>query len=219
MTRIFRMLAVVAVIHVPSMRGIEVLTRDLPAAVIHRPYGPDPILVTGGGRCIANNMSFRVIQGRLPDGVSLSSGGYLSGVPRETGTFPFMVRIANECTTIGRSFALRVEGAPILSISPATLHFQYQIGGPLPEPARVLVAASWKDLPYWIEAEGASWVDFRPLLGRTPPEGHAMQADPVLVSVDPSKLKPGVYRTSIRAVTWQGTNEARIPLVLTISEP
>lgn len=217
--RIFLVLAAMALIPVPPARGIEVLTGSLPVAVIHHPYGPDPILVVGGGRCLSNNLSFRVIQGRLPDGVFLSSGGYLSGVPRETGTFPFMVRIANECAAIGRSFALRVEAAPILAVSPAALHFQYRVGGPLPEPARVLVAASWKDLPYWIEAEGADWVSFRPTLGRTPPEGHALQADPVIVSVDPSKLKPGVYRTSIRVVTWQGANEVRLPLVMTVSQP
>lgn len=210
---------VFAILSVAPAFALEVLTATLPAAVVHRPYGPDPIQVTGGSRCAYNNVSFRVIHGRLPEGVTLSSGGYLSGIPRQTGTFPFMVRIGNDCEVIGRNFALRVEGAPILTVSPPALEFDSQAGSAPLEPARILVSSSWRDLPYWIEAEGADWIDCRPLLGRTPPEGHSLQADPVLVGVDPSKLKPGVYRVSLRILTWQATNEVRIPVTVRVSAP
>jgi hypothetical protein len=215
----FLKLAAAAVLGVIPAGALDVVTTTLPAAIVHRPYGPDPIQVSGGGRCTYNHVSFRVIQGRLPDGMTLSPGGYLSGIPRQTGNFPFMVRIGNECEVIGKSFALRVEGAPILEVSPASLEFHHRIGAANPDPAQILVASSWRDLPYWIEAAGADWIAIQPLLGRTPPDGHALHADPVRIGVDPTKLKPGVYRTSIRIVAWQAANEVRIPVTVTVTAP
>lgn len=215
----FLKLAAAALLGAVPAGALEVITSTLPAAVVHRPYGPDPIQVSGGGRCTYNHLSFRVIQGRLPDGVTLSAGGYLSGIPRQTGNFHFMVRIGNDCEVIGKSFVLRVEGAPILEASPASIEFHYRTGGATPEPARILVASSWRDLPYWIETGGADWIEIRPLLGRTPPDGHALHADPVSIAVDPLKLKPGTYRINLRIVAWQAANDVRIPVTVAVTAP
>ncbi|MCS7026370.1 MAG: hypothetical protein NZV14_16345 [Bryobacteraceae bacterium] len=207
------------VLLVPSSQALEIIPSSLPIAVIHRVYGPEPIQVTGGGRCTVNNISFRLIQGRLPEGMWLSSGGYLGGTPREAGQFPFLVRIANDCLVLARSFVLRVEGAPVLQVWPLSLHLQYELGQTPVLAERILIAGSWRDLPYWIEAEDADWIDLRPLLGRTPPEGHALSSDPVTIVLKPSKLKPGIYRTSIRVLAGYGAAEARLPLTLRVTVP
>jgi uncharacterized repeat protein (TIGR01451 family) len=65
--------------------------------------------------------SFSVTSGSLPPGLTLSSGGVLSGTPTAIGTFNFRVRVvdSNECAA-SRSYTVRISCPPV-ALSPATL--------------------------------------------------------------------------------------------------
>src|SRR5690606_22402300 len=68
---------------------------------------------------------FRLDDGALPDGVSLSAEGALSGTPTETGRFEFTVRATDSATGEGpysgvRALTLEVDAAAI-SVTPTEL--------------------------------------------------------------------------------------------------
>lgn len=198
-------------------QALEIVTASLPVAVLHRPYTPEPLRIGGGARCTTNAPSVRIIRGGLPEGLSLSAAGFFTGVPRQRGVFQFTLEAANVCERTWKNLVLQVDGAPILQVEPDSLVFQYRQGEPVPAAAKLLVASSWHDLPYSIEADGASWIVLRPLRGRTPVPNDALIADPVRVAIDPSKLAPGVYRAMIRVTTWGPANEPLIPVTLTVT--
>ncbi len=199
------------------LAAVEITTEVLPDAVVHRPYDPAPLTAAGGHRCTQNNINFSVVLGKLPPGITLSGGGFFSGVPPETGQFTFVVRAQNDCGMATRTYTLRVDGAPVLVLEPDSLEFRYRVGDPPPPPQSLRVASSWSGLPYSIYAEGAAWIQLRPLRGRTPPPGSGHSADTVAVVVDPSKLTPGVYRGWVKLTAFETTNEPTVPVKLTVS--
>jgi uncharacterized repeat protein (TIGR01451 family) len=64
---------------------------------------------------------FSVTSGSLPPGLTLSSGGDVSGTPTAVGTFTFRVRVvdSNECAA-SRSYTVTISCPPV-ALSPATL--------------------------------------------------------------------------------------------------
>ncbi len=66
--------------------GVRFVTvsADLDTAMAFAPYA-DTLYVRGG----SGNLSFSVIGGALPDGISLTPEGYLTGLPTDTGSFTF----------------------------------------------------------------------------------------------------------------------------------
>jgi hypothetical protein len=66
--------------------------------------------------------TFSVSSGSLPSGVTLSSGGALAGTPTVAGTYNFTVTAEDANTFTGlRAYAVVINPAPTLSITPATL--------------------------------------------------------------------------------------------------
>ena len=55
--------------------------------------------------CSSGGISYAVVSG-APPGVHLSRLDYLSGVPREEGSFELAVRVANGCTWTTKHFIL-----------------------------------------------------------------------------------------------------------------
>lgn len=192
------------------------ISGELPVALMHRPYAADPLMLLGGERCSANDALFRVVSGRLPEGLRLSSGGYFSGTARKEGNYQFVVRAANNCGYTTRAFTLRVDGAPILLLSAESFEFTYTLGDPPPTPQLLFVKGTWFDLPYFIAAEGSAWITLQPLTGRTPPENSPYNGDPVKVSIDPAKLAPGTYRGYVKATAWQTANEPVLAVTLVV---
>jgi hypothetical protein len=65
---------------------LKVLTTSLPAGGSNAPYSA--VLQAGGG---TGNVSWTLTSGSLPQGMTLSAGGMLSGTPASNGTFSFTV--------------------------------------------------------------------------------------------------------------------------------
>lgn len=92
------------------------VTASLPGGTAGVPYSGS-IQASGGN----NNYSFSVASGSLPPGLSIGSGGAVSGNPTTAGTFSFAVQVND---TSGKSatgsFSITIR-PPALSITPSSL--------------------------------------------------------------------------------------------------
>lgn len=70
----------------------QLITDAIPEAVKYVPYAA---LIQTTNRYSWNKVSFQIIDGALPDGLSLTENGEIYGVPKEAGTFTFTVRMRN----------------------------------------------------------------------------------------------------------------------------
>jgi hypothetical protein len=77
---------------------------------------------------------FSVNSGSMPSGVSLSSGGVLSGTPTQTGVFTFSVKVtdANGCSGVGTNYTMTI--APNLTTKSYADVGNTQLDGGLPAP-------------------------------------------------------------------------------------
>jgi large repetitive protein len=92
------------------------VTASLAAGAYAKPY--DKVFSVSGG---AGPYSFAVTSGTLPNGLTLSAGGELSGTPAQSGTFTFSVTATDTYGDTGTyPFTLFVDGAAI-TIAPPTL--------------------------------------------------------------------------------------------------
>ncbi|MDQ3014078.1 MAG: Ig domain-containing protein, partial [Acidobacteriota bacterium] len=90
----------------------------LPTGTIGGPYPTTNITASPAG----GNYTFAVSSGALPAGLTLTSGGVLSGTPTQAGNFPIIITAtdANQCMG-SRSYTLVVNTCPQISIEPQTL--------------------------------------------------------------------------------------------------
>jgi hypothetical protein len=139
-----------------------------------------------GERCSSNVVQFQVGSGQLPEGISLSPGGYFSGTPWRLGTAAFAVRARNRCGDTTRVFTLRVDAAPILLLDRDSVAFTCKHGDAGPQEQTVFVNSTWRDMACSIDAAGIPWVEVRQLRGRTPAENSPLRGDPLSISIDPS---------------------------------
>lgn len=70
----------------------RITTKTIPAATQYVPYG---IMIMNNNRYYSWNRVTYSYEGKLPEGMELSSQGELYGVPKETGTFPITVKMNN----------------------------------------------------------------------------------------------------------------------------
>ncbi|MCG3149754.1 MAG: hypothetical protein PCFJNLEI_03219 [Verrucomicrobiae bacterium] len=87
---------------------------------------PNPILGVAYSQAISaltptGTLTFARTSGTLPPGLTLSSGGLLSGTPTLLGTFTFKVSAINEGGCTGDRFYTLTVGCPTLAVAPATL--------------------------------------------------------------------------------------------------
>ena len=202
---------------------IEILTEELPWAVIDRPYAPAPLEVRVTGRCPAGGVGFAVVSGTLPPGVRLSRLGYLSGIPKQTGLFEFNVRAVNGCSWTARRYSLLVTEPPKLKAAPETLSVDSP-KGVNPPPATIHLTATWPSLPYaatLMFAPGPDkWLKAVPLHGLTSRESVPRQlqeapSDEVGLEFSAAGLKPGKYEAQVVLSAWQA-NPVSVPVVLTV---
>lgn len=104
------------------------LTTSIPDGTIDVAYSTT-LNATGG----IGQLTFRVLSGTLPQGLTLGTGGLLSGVPRQSGAFPLTFRVTDSATnpqTADLTVTLNIAAPTPPTISdfiPASgqLHFPY----------------------------------------------------------------------------------------------
>ena len=72
--------------------GIITEQDEIPDAVQYVPYG---VVIRNNNKYDWNKVTYSVVSGTLPAGMELRKNGELYGVPKETGTFEFTVRMRN----------------------------------------------------------------------------------------------------------------------------
>ena len=94
---------------------VTVTTTTLPNAILGSPYN-QALTATGG----AAPYTWATLTGSLPTGLSLSSGGVISGTPTVAGTYTFTVKATDSGSTVGNSGSLSIV-VPAMSVTTTTL--------------------------------------------------------------------------------------------------
>jgi CSLREA domain-containing protein len=90
---------------------------NLPNWNTSTPYN-QTLTATGGNAAY----TFKVVTGSLPNGVTLSPGGSLTGTPTATGTFNFTILATDASGCYGlRSYSITISNCTTISLSPASL--------------------------------------------------------------------------------------------------
>jgi hypothetical protein len=92
---------------------LAVTTTSLPGGQVGSAYGPVTLAATGG----VTPYSWSVTPGSLPPGLSLSTGGVISGTPASYGTFVFTVTVSDSespAMTASRALSITVKPAPLV---------------------------------------------------------------------------------------------------------
>jgi hypothetical protein len=97
-------------------------------------------LVDGSGNTVASaqRFTFVVSSGSLPPGITLSSQGYLSGTPTETGSYQFAVSATDDAQDPSSPYTYTLTVDPGISISAGSVH----IAGALPAGATTITPGS-----------------------------------------------------------------------------
>jgi hypothetical protein len=188
-------------------------THQLPWAAVGSDYRVT-IQTRVDGNCPRSDARILVTAGSLPAGLELQ-GDWLTGVPKELGTFRFRLRGASFCAAAERDYVLVVTARPVLRLNTEEIVFEYRMGDPAPEAQSVLVAGTWPDLPYSVNAT-VPWLRAQPELGATPLSGAALGADRVSVRVMTRDLSPGTYEGRLMFVAQQSATALSIPVKLRV---
>lgn len=85
-----------------------IVTKEIPEAVKYVHYGT---MIQSNNKYSWNDVSFKFVEGKLPEGMVIEKNGEIYGVPKETGEFSFTVRMDNSYGAFGsseRTFTLKV---------------------------------------------------------------------------------------------------------------
>jgi len=94
---------------------LQITPTIAPNGTYGSPYSPMQFLAGGG----SGQVTFAISTGSLPNGLSLSATGLLSGTPTQAGVFPFTISASDTNQDSGsRSYSLTVN--PTISISPTS---------------------------------------------------------------------------------------------------
>ncbi|MGE0193107.1 MAG: hypothetical protein AB7T63_13820 [Planctomycetota bacterium] len=92
-----------------SAEALTIVTSQLPGAQRDVPYPATRIETRGGSGAV----TFDLLFGRLPAGLTLTSDGRVIGLPEETGAFPVVVRARSGAEEADRSLVLPVDAFAI----------------------------------------------------------------------------------------------------------
>src|SRR5439155_999711 len=93
---------------------LSIVSNSLPAGTVNVAYGPQSLTASGG----TSPYSWSVTSGSLPQGLSLSQSGTISGTPTAAGTATFSVQVQDSAfRTAAQSLNLTINPAP----SPLTI--------------------------------------------------------------------------------------------------
>jgi len=151
--------------------------------------------------------------GTLPAGVTFStSTGVLSGTPTVSGTFSITFAATNGITpNASQSFTLTVNPAVtttgVLTASPSSLSFNYQMGGSSPS-ARTLAITSTGGSSSFTATETDPWLSIAPKSGTSTPAS-------ITASVNPAGMAPGSYGAQINVTANGKTLTVPVALIIT----
>lgn len=109
--------------------------------------------------------------------------------------------------------SLIISQNPLISLTPTSLHFTYQIGGAVPAAHSIATASTGAALAYSpiaATSSGGDWLEVNS--GSTTP-------NPILVSVNPAGLGAGVYTGQVIVSATNAANSPlQVPVTLTVTD-
>lgn len=101
---------------VDSADPLELTTDELEGWTVEQDGYEQTLTATGG----TEPYTFALAEGALPDGLTLSEDGTISGTPTQTGTFEFTVEVTDDADrTVEETFTLRITEQPEFTSPPS----------------------------------------------------------------------------------------------------
>jgi len=177
---------------------LDILTSSLPSGVVHRAYSAS-LAVQGG----VSPYSWSLTQGSLPTGLTLSTGGTISGTPTAQGNSSFTVQVSDSeqpPATASASLSITIQSGlqiTTTSLSAATVDLPYN----------ATLAATGGVPPYtWSITQGAL------------PNGLSLNGSTGLLSGTPTTA--GNFNFTVQAADSENPPAtATAPLALTVNPP
>ncbi len=90
-----------------TMGNPRIITTDIPQAVKYVPYGA---MIQNNNKYSWNHVTYKITDGKLPDGMIVKPNGEVYGVPKESGIFSFEVTMknSNKFNNSKKTFTLEV---------------------------------------------------------------------------------------------------------------
>jgi hypothetical protein len=111
-SQVFALAAVVAGVFASTASALAFADADYfwPTGGVGENYHKQLLGRTDGGNCDTNKCTFTKIAGEFPPGISMSSGGTVTGIPQKLGTYSFWLRLSGNYggTPAEREFSINV---------------------------------------------------------------------------------------------------------------
>ena len=133
--------------------------------------------------------------------------------PLTTGTLTgdiLVTAVGSPDVSLQIPVTITVTAAPQFTATPASLAFNYQIGGAAPASQSIALASGSVPLNFTATSPG-NWLQLSPQRGTTPGS--------VLVTANPAGLPAGTYGGTINVNTFGVSNSAAVAVTLTITAP
>lgn len=104
------------VVEIEEAEGVGFVTTDLPRGVVGEAYADElgePVALKAVSSGSAGSITFRVVGGQLPPGMSLAMDGAISGAPSSAGIYPFTVMAQDDRAQMSvRAYGIVVTDPP-----------------------------------------------------------------------------------------------------------
>ena len=190
-------------------------TVELPVGIMNRTYEAPPLELLGGARCRTVDAGFRIVRGALPQGLTLSSRGSISGTPRQEGRFSLQIEAASGCRQSYFDVQLQIQGGLILHANQQSVSWVWKHGESPPAGVEVLVDGNWPDLAYSIEGVPL-WLEVSARLGALPPRSSAFEADMVVLKPKVDGLVAGKHKATLVITAWGASRSPPISVELVV---
>jgi uncharacterized protein (TIGR03437 family) len=159
------------------------------------------------------------IGARPPPGLTLTSGGLLSGIPTEHGGYAISIDLVTPLVTVNGRFAMvyrtfRLTIHPRISAAPSSLRFSGNAGGDAPGPQNLVITSASTGVPFSVQVDDGKGGPAPPWLVLPIRNGTTVAV--VSVSVSPAGLSAGTYSARIRFTGEAGSMPTDIPVTLTL---
>ena len=157
---------------------LMVKTKTLEAGVVGEPYYSNIVVDNTEGA-----VSFEITEGALPDGLSLSDDGAISGTPTKNGSFTFTLQVLDEASSIQKEYTLVIKSGEGCDVFIVTDHCpDAYIGYPY-------------SLQLEIEGEGITCA----LTGGALPDGLTLSPEGLISGTPSESNEEGIYSFTVKA--------------------
>lgn len=178
---------------------LMVKTKTLEAGVVGERYYSNIVVDNTEGA-----VSFEITEGALPDGLSLSDDGAISGTPTKNGSFTFTLQVSDEASSIQKEYTLVIKSGEGCDVFIVTDHCpDAYIGYPY-------------SLQLEIEGEGITCA----LTGGALPDGLTLSPEGLISGTPSESNEEGIYSFTVKATGASGCDdELELQMILSNDDP